>query len=136
MLRQSYFSRVSHRKLLRASPSAPPPITQTALITRKDNESLQDDPNTSFRMSEDYHTSFRMSSNKDFSSMGRVLHSSSRSSFRSTKMKIAPLIDEKSSATAILNSPEAVSFMENYNIDQEFENEKVRRWTKLFRSIP
>ena len=41
------------------------------------------------------------------------------------KMKIVPLNDEKSTALGCLNSPEAMKFITEYNLDVDFENEKV-----------
>ena len=59
---------------------------------------------------------------------------SQKSFFKRTK--VVPVQTQQSSSTAlsILSSPEAISFIKNYNKDLEFENEKVVQMTKVLQT--
>ncbi|GMH51841.1 hypothetical protein TrLO_g2011 [Triparma laevis f. longispina] len=54
----------------------------------------------------------------------RALSAASRKTFMQS-LKIVPLTDNKSTALAVLNSPEATEHINNFNHDLKFENEKV-----------
>lgn len=58
-----------------------------------------------------------------YSSVG-ALSAASRKTFMQS-LKIVPLTDNKSTALAVLNSPEATEHINNFNHGLKFENEKV-----------
>lgn len=66
----------------------------------------------------------RMNSSSNISFVGRILERPSRPTLMGG-MKIVPVQDEKSMAASCLNTSDAVAFIEDFNADLEFENEKV-----------
>lgn len=72
-------------------------------------------------------TSRARQSVNQFSSIGKTKTSRTSFSAMMSSSKIAPLTDEKSTSLSCLSTPDATSFVKNYNADLEYENKKVQQ---------